>query len=82
MQEYSNLNKGVLFAELDKKTEKSPDYTGKIDINGKEMRLAGWKRQSKNGTTFLSLAVSEFTETQKDTVAPVTDGISLSDIPF
>ena len=58
--EYDNTNKGVLFKNTEKSEgDKKPDYTGKLDVNGKEYRLAGWKRQSKSGTTFLSILISE-----------------------
>jgi uncharacterized protein (DUF736 family) len=54
-----NDNSGSLFRENEKKSEKSPDYSGKIKINGKELRLAGWIKQTKSGDTYLSLSVSE-----------------------
>jgi len=57
--EYDNNMKGVLFSAKSKKSEKSPDYDGKININGKDWALAGWKRTSQKGATFLSLKVSE-----------------------
>jgi uncharacterized protein (DUF736 family) len=50
---------GSLFREQDKKSEKSPDYTGKVKIDGKELRIAGWIKQSKGGSSYLSLAFSE-----------------------
>lgn len=59
MTDYDNTNRGVLFQEQDKKTDKSPDYTGKLDVNGKEYRLAGWKQLGKSGKPFLSLIISE-----------------------
>ena len=59
MPEYDNTNSGVLFQNNQKTTEKSPDYTGKLDVNGHEYRLAGWKKKAKNGATFLSLKISE-----------------------
>jgi hypothetical protein len=60
--EYSDENKGILFNEEVKKSEKSPDWTGKINVEGKEYRLAAWERTTKTGTPILSLAVSEFKE--------------------
>lgn len=58
--EYDNTNKGVLFRSQDKEEgSKKPDYTGKLNVNGKDYRLAGWIRESKSGTKFLSLALSE-----------------------
>lgn len=57
--EYDNTNSGALFVKKNKKSEKSPDYDGKINVEGKDWAIAGWKRTSKNGNTFLSLKVSE-----------------------
>ena len=57
--EYDNTNSGVFFRERDKQgNEKRPDYTGKLNVEGKEYRLAGWIRQGAKGD-FLSLKVSE-----------------------
>lgn len=60
MPDFDNTNRGVLFPESNKTKETSPDYTGNINIDGKELRLAGWKKTGKSGVPFLSLSVSEF----------------------
>jgi uncharacterized protein (DUF736 family) len=52
-------NCGSLFKNEQKKTDKHPDYTGTIDIHGKVMRIAGWNKAGKEGSTFLSLQISE-----------------------
>lgn len=58
--EYDNKNSFTLFLETEKKSEKSPDYTGTFeDENGKKWRIAGWDRVSKNGRNFISGKVSE-----------------------
>lgn len=60
MAEYNDTDSGVLFSN-DKKSEKAPDYTGKFNYNGKEFKLAGWKRTSaKTGKVFLSLKVDTY----------------------
>lgn len=81
---YDNNNKGVLFPEQEKETDKHPDFTGNINVNGKDYRLAGWKRQTKTGGHFLSLAVSEKRVSESKSVPKdITDeDISLDDIPF
>lgn len=57
--EYDNTNSGTLFRN-DKATHpKAPEYTGKIDVEGKEYQLAAWVRESKNGKKFFSIKVSE-----------------------
>lgn len=61
-------NSGVLFSVAAKKTPKSPDYFGDIAVSASSIhvvngvaviKLSGWKKQAKNGKTFLSLAVDE-----------------------
>jgi uncharacterized protein (DUF736 family) len=59
MADFDNNMRGVLFPNKEKKSEKSPDYSGSAEVNGVEYRLAGWKRTSKSGLAFLSIAFSD-----------------------
>ena len=37
-----------------------PDFTGTIDVEGVEYKIAGWKRTSeKKGTRFISLSIDK-----------------------
>lgn len=36
-----------------------PDISAPVNINGEKMRLAGWKKTSKRGVPFVSLAFKE-----------------------
>lgn len=56
-QQYDNTNKGVLFKNSEKETDKHPDYRGDIDIDGKKFWLSAWINTSKKGNKFMSLAV-------------------------
>lgn len=58
MAEYDNTNKGVLFHEKDIKSDKHPVMTGKLNVEGKEYRIAAWEKEGQSGT-FLTLAISE-----------------------
>lgn len=58
MSEYNNENTGVFFPN-NKKSEKQPDYKGKIDVEGKEYEIAGWRRTSKGGANYIRLQVQE-----------------------
>lgn len=57
---YDNTDKGALFKAKERKTEKHPHMTGKINIGGKDYSLAAWSAESKKGDKYLSLKVSEF----------------------
>lgn len=58
MTEYDDELRGVLFPEHNKKHDKSPDFTGKVQVEGVEYRLAAWKRTSGSGRGFLSLSLN------------------------
>lgn len=55
--DYDNTNRGVLFKAKEKKSDKSPDYTGNINVDGVELKLSGWLKTSKAGEKFFSLSV-------------------------
>lgn len=67
-------NMGSMFLSKNKKTEKAPDFYGSIHIDKDllielvknrnseliEVKLSAWKRSTKNGDPWLSLAVDTF----------------------
>lgn len=66
-------NSGSLVPSTIRKSDKSPDFFGSIKIDPAylrdllqksdglvEIKLSGWKRQSKAGNNFLSIAVDTF----------------------
>jgi hypothetical protein len=74
MADREYLNSGTLFQNKVKKNPKSPDYQGDMTLDlsalgigtGKaKLRIAGWKKTSSKGTTFLSLNISEFKEREE-----------------
>jgi len=50
---------GVLFTNSYKEGNQ-PDMKGNIKINGEILKLSGWKKQTKNGDEFISLAVDTY----------------------
>lgn len=54
MAEYDNNNTFALFKNDKQGNEKRPDYTGTITVNGEEMRMSAWIRESKTGNKFMS----------------------------
>ena len=80
--EYDNNNTGVLFRnETATPENKQPYMTGKCEVNGKDMQVAGWMKESKAGKKFHSL---KFQEPQaKEVVASNDRSISTTgDVPF
>ena len=58
-QEFDNTNRGTLWLESPKKNPKGPDFTGKLDVDGRELRIVAWKRTTKDGSPMLSLSVED-----------------------
>lgn len=56
---YDNTNKGALFPNRDKKTDKHPSMTGKLNVGGKEWKLSAWSNTSKQGQKYLSIVAQE-----------------------
>lgn len=56
---YDNNNRGALFKAREKKSDNSPDYTGKLTIDGREWSLSAWLKESKSGERYMSLSVRE-----------------------
>ena len=53
---YNNNMRGVLFKNNKKTTDKHPDYTGNCKVDGKQMWLSAWIKESQNGTKYMSLS--------------------------
>ena len=64
-----------------KKAEKHPDYTGKCTIDGKELRMAGWRRTGTNGE-FVSWKFSEPQEAQLQPQTVPSNDDTQDDLPF
>ena len=63
MTQFDDSNTAVIFKHDKKGNDKAPDYSGKVNMDGKEMRLAMWLRKSnKDGSTFMSGQLSEYQE--------------------
>jgi hypothetical protein len=76
-------NSGAIFVNDRKETEKHPDRTGSITVEGKEYWLNGWLKKDKNGKPFLSLSVKAKTAAKAAAAPPKEQKVSFDDeIPF
>lgn len=78
---YDNTNKGALFINKRRTTDRHPNLTGKIDIEGVEYWISAWTNHKKSdGEKYLSLNVTPVEEkpVQENTTKTIMD----DDIPF
>lgn len=52
MTEYDNTNRGALFRNKDRKSDKHPEYSGSVNVEGVDYWLSGWIKEGKNGKFF------------------------------
>lgn len=71
-------NTGTLFKNTKKTNDKHPDYYGSLLVGSKEMRLAAWVKDGKNGK-YMSISLSEPRPDAAATSAPDTPD---TDLPF
>ncbi len=57
--QYDDTNRGAIFKNDNKTAENQPDYTGKINVDGVEKRIALWVRESQKGTKYMSASISD-----------------------
>jgi len=60
--------RGVLFQNLEKKTETHPDYKGQVMVEGKIIRLSAWKKVHANGHLFSLSVMKTPQEMERETI--------------
>lgn len=78
MNNYDNNMRGFLFKNSKKTTENHPDYTGNCEIDGKQIRLSAWIKESKKGAKYMSLAFTA----KEDSEQGDNGGSDNEDMPF
>lgn len=76
----NKINSGAIFKNDKKTSANQPDYRGKVNVNGKEMEVALWVKQGKNGS-FFSAAFSE-PYVAPETMERVPVSKDVDDFPF
>lgn len=57
-------DRGNLFVNKKKNKEGSPDWSGKIKLNGQEFYLSAWEKKTKAGDTFFSVSLGKMVAAQ------------------
>ena len=76
-----NTNSGAIFVNKKKESDRHPDRTGTLNVEGREYWISGWINKSRSGETYMSLRVNP-KDGQPQAPAPSTDFNEDDDIPF
>jgi hypothetical protein len=83
MMEYDNTNRGSIWKNEKKETEKHPDFTGSLNVEGVEYWVSAWKRKPDANAKAPALSFSvKPKDKQKQQHAPVQTADFDDDIPF
>ena len=85
--ENNKNNSGALFRNDKRETEKHPEYTGKITIEGVEYYLSAWVNEMRNGQKYFAIKATPKAATAPATTAPAQPQTStiadpIDDLPF
>jgi len=82
MMEYDNTNRGAIWKNDKKETEKHPDFTGSLNVEGVEYWVSAWKRKpggsEKAPALSFNIKLKEEAQKPNQSVEPEFD----DDIPF
>lgn len=83
-KQYDNKNKGTLGKNKRKNSDSHPDYSGQLNVDGREYWLSGWlKENGQTGEKFFSLSVKpKEQQGEESQVAPKSAGGADDDVPF
>ena len=70
MSEYDNTNRGSIWKNDDKQSDKHPDFKGSLNVNGVDYWVSAWKR--KEGANPKAPALS-FTVKPKEEQKPISE---------
>lgn len=79
--EYNNTNSGAAFRK-ENANPKAPQYSGPLNVNGKDYEIAIWEKTSKAGKPFLSIKIGPAKERKAFNNNKNTNKYSDEDINF
>lgn len=80
--EYDNTNRGVLFINNRRATDRHPTMTGSLNVDGVEYWISAWtKHKQSDGEKYLSLSIT--LKENKEPSWPAGGAMSgMDDVPF
>lgn len=88
MAQYDNTNSGILARNENRKTDKHPEFTGSLNVDGVDYWISAWVNEGKpggkmEGKKYFSIKVNR-KDQQGGTSKPIRQSYSddFDDIPF
>ena len=85
----TKLNSGAIFKNDKKAKDTHPDYRGKVNVEGKELEISLWLKESKTGVKYFSASFQQpwvkpaiISDTMHDNIAASIEQPFDSGLPF
>jgi len=83
MPDYDNTNRGSIWKNDKKETDRHPDFTGSLNVNGVEFWVSAWKRKADASPKAPALSFSIKPKDESQSVTPDAPREDFDDsIPF
>jgi len=82
MSDYDNSNRGSIWKNDKKETDRHPDFTGSLNVEGVEYWVSAWKRKPDANPKAPALSFSIKPKEQQSAPAPAQDSGFDDDVPF
>ena len=90
MESKNKNNSGAIFKNNNKTKDTQPDYRGKVNVEGKELEISLWLKESKQGVKYFSASFQEpYVKAVTNTESNLSDTIKnqiadsyVNDLPF
>lgn len=82
MTDYDNTNRGSIWKNDKKETDRHPDFTGSLNVEGVEYWVSAWKRKPDANPKAPALSFSVKPKEQQPQQAPAQQQGMDDDIPF
>lgn len=56
---YDNTNRGALFKNDKKESDKHPDYKGNLDVDGVDHWIDAWVKTAESGRKYMSISIKK-----------------------
>jgi len=78
MPHYDNTNRGAIWKNARKESDKHPDFTGSLNVEGKEYYVSAWRKEPNGDRS----PVLSFSIKAKDDVSEPSATKVSEDVPF
>jgi len=78
MPHYDNTNRGAIWNNQRKESDKHPDFTGSLNVEGKEYYVSAWRKEPNGDRS----PVLSFSIKAKDAVSEPSATKVSEDVPF